>query len=160
MLEARAVIELVYKDASGSSGAVTLHIPVTTTYGQADVAASAVASVLASITSCVLVRQRIKYTVVRDPSTPAAFGSSIKRRGVFFFDTDDGSQQCLIEIPGILDSVLMTTGNGAGVLKPGKIDHIALVLCALAKDIRRARQSRYAQETSPRTAGARLGKQK
>jgi len=114
VLEARAVIELVFLDASGSTGAVTLHISTTSTYAQADAAATALASVLVSMTGGVLVRQRIKYSVVRDPSSSAAIGSSIKRRGAMFFSTVGLGAVGMVEVPGITDSVLVTSGPTDG----------------------------------------------
>jgi hypothetical protein len=110
VLSARAVIELVYQDASGSTGAVTVHVPVTSTYAEADVSANALASVLASVTSCVLVRQRIKYTIVRDNPLPAAIGSSIKRQGALFFATSGTNPDAIVTIPGIISDVLVTDG--------------------------------------------------
>lgn len=115
MLSERCLIELVYLDASGSSGAVSVSIPVTSTVSEAEASASALASVLASLTGCVLVRQRIKYIIVRDPSTPAALGSSIKRCGALFYTTVPEAPDAIVVIPGINSDVFLTDGCMAGI---------------------------------------------
>lgn len=72
------------------------------------------AAIIASITSCVLVRYRIKYRVVQVPPLPAATGSPVMRQGAFFFGTGDSTPIEVITIPGINDSVLETDGFCAG----------------------------------------------
>jgi hypothetical protein len=110
------IIELQYQDETSSKAALQVKVPIGTTYSAADAAATALASVVASITGCVLVRQRIIYKAVQSPKLMAATGSSIKRQGVFIFEHNEDGNQELIGIPGILDSVLATEEPGAGVL--------------------------------------------
>lgn len=112
--QARAIVELVWQDISGSTSATVVHLPPSTTYAAADAAATALASVVASMTDCVLVRQRIKYTVVRDPSAAAAIGSSIKRRACFFWTVSDDGPLALIEIPSPKESIFLSSGPTAG----------------------------------------------
>jgi hypothetical protein len=63
----------------------------------------------------VLVRQRIVYKVKPDTTSAAAFGSSIKRAGVFFFDCGSLVPPAVVTIPGIVDSVLITIGPASGI---------------------------------------------
>jgi hypothetical protein len=115
VIERRAVIELVYRDASGSNGAVTIHVPPDTTYADADVGAMALASVLASLTGGTLVKQRIKYLIVRDPTTVPLDGSDVVHRGAFVFADAADNAIGLCEVPGILDRTLLTSGPCADV---------------------------------------------
>lgn len=109
------VIELVYQDDSGSTGQVEMRLPAGTTYSVADVAAQAIASAFASITGAVLVRQRIRYRANASSRAAALTGSRNKRAGIFILENVDGLSQLLVQVPGILDSVILSTGNGAGV---------------------------------------------
>ena len=104
----------MYTDASGSNGALVVKVPSTRTVAAADVNASALASVVASLTSCNLLRQRITYTVVQSPPLTAAAGSSLKRQGAFFFSVDPPSPDGIVLIPGINDAILQTVGPCAG----------------------------------------------
>ncbi len=114
MLASRTFIELVFRDASGSTGAVTVHIPNATTYADAASGATALGAALASVSGCVLVRQRIIYRRVIDGSPSAAEGSTVKRRAVFYYDTEGGNPFALVEIPSPLDSIFLTSGVTAG----------------------------------------------
>lgn len=109
------ILELQYLDETGSKGAMQLHAPIGTTYAEIDASALAVASIFASITGCVLIRQRILFKAVTNPKETAAAGSSIKRQGAFVFEDETGEKQSLIAVPGILDSVLVETGVSAGI---------------------------------------------
>jgi hypothetical protein len=93
-----------------------MRAPLGTTYDEMDAGASALASILAPLTGAVLIRQRIIFKSVAVPQDVADVGSSIKRRGVFYFASDDDMSVTLVEVPGILEEMILTTGNGAGVL--------------------------------------------
>jgi hypothetical protein len=108
------VLELQYVDASGTKGAVTVKFPLGTTVAVIDAQASVLASLIAPITGCVLIRQRIIYKTVEVPRADADTGSSIYRAGVFFFDCGDDNPLELLSIPGILDETLVTDGPTAG----------------------------------------------
>jgi hypothetical protein len=103
-------------DETGSTGATTLNIPLSSTYDEAETSANALISVLLSITGCSLVRQRIRYKFNAETRDVAASGSTIKHTGVFLFHTADGNPLALVEVPAILDSVFFTEGPGAGSL--------------------------------------------
>ena len=114
MFANRTDVELIYSDASGSTAALVAHFPIDTTYAAAASMASALGAVVASISGCVLVRQRIKYVRVVDSSPPAAIGSSVKRRAVLFFGCGTDLPLALVEIVSPLDSIFLTSGPSAG----------------------------------------------
>lgn len=90
--------------------------PLGTTYAVLDAQASALASFIAPLTSCTLIRQRIIIKDVTEPRATPDVGSSIKRCGVFIFSDTFDENVVLVQVPGILDDVLATDGPGAGVL--------------------------------------------
>jgi len=110
------ILELQYQDETGSKGAVTMHLDEDTTVAEGDANAVALASLLASITSCTLVRQRIIYKAVAVPRSEPSAGSSIHRSGAFFFESESGDNVALVTVPGILNETLSTEGPSAGVL--------------------------------------------
>lgn len=116
MQQITPVLELVLMDETGSTAAVAIHLAIGSTYSAIDASATALASIVLSITGAVLVRQRIQYRAVNDTPTPAAIGSSIKRCGMFFFSCGEGNPSALVGVPGILDELITTDEPGAGVL--------------------------------------------
>lgn len=116
MIQQLPILELQYIDETGSKGVVLMQSPLGTTYDEMDASATAFASILAPLTGCVLVRQRIIFKAVAVPRVAADIGSFIKHRGVFYFASSDDNFVTLVEVPGLLDSTLMATGNGTGVL--------------------------------------------
>ena len=109
-------IGLILRDASGSTSEVVMRVQAGSTFEDAAAAATALAAVVLPLSGCIEVRRRIVYSFKPEEPTPAASGSSIKRCGVFIFDTTDADHQALVQVPAILDSVLVTTEPGAGVL--------------------------------------------
>jgi hypothetical protein len=114
VLTITAVVELVYLDDSGSRGAVTMHVDATSLATDIAAEAEALAAIIAPVTGCVLVTERIKYRIVQVPPLPDATGVSVKRVGAFFFSTNPPLPDAIITLPGILDSILETTGACAG----------------------------------------------
>jgi len=110
------VLELQYVDETGTRGALTVKYAVDTPYATIDASASALASLIAPITGCSLIRQRIIYKAVQNPKQTPTIGSVIVRQGVFIFEDGSGENQNLFTVPGLLDSKLVTTEPGAGVL--------------------------------------------
>lgn len=115
MLKPSAVVELVWQDESGSTSATTLFAPSSSTVEDIDAGITVLASFLAPLTGCVLVKQRIKY--VSAPFDPVLLtgGSPITKTGLFFFSTGPSTPDASIGIPGIKDSLLITDGPLAGV---------------------------------------------
>jgi hypothetical protein len=88
--------------------------PFDTTVAVIDASATALASIIAPITGCTLIRQRIIFRAKQLPRDVADTGSSTYNSGVLIFTTDDDGPNELLAVPGILDSVLLTDGPTAG----------------------------------------------
>lgn len=131
MIAQLPIIELLYQDETGSKGALQVRLPAGTTYEAANATAVAFAAFVAPLTGCVLIRQRIIYKAIADPRSAADVGSLIKRCGVFVFETDDGLNQLLIQVPGLLDSLLETDGDGAGILIDTSASEVLALLALL-----------------------------
>jgi len=108
------IVELQYVDETGTKGAVSVRYAVDTPYAVLDAEASAFASLIAPLTGCALIRQRILYKAVVDPRDVPDTGSTILSQGVFFFTTGDDTPMELIAVPGILEEVLSDVEPVAG----------------------------------------------
>lgn len=110
------VLELQYLDETGTKGTTSVRYPLGTTVAVMDAQASALASLIAPITGCVLIRQRIIYKAVETPRSVPDTGSTIVRSGVFVFASEDEASLAIVQVPGILDEMMETTGVGAGFI--------------------------------------------
>lgn len=115
MIEVLPTVELIWADASGSTASTTLSIPIGTTVAAADAALDELASVVAPLTGATLIKKRLTYRKVEKTPAAAAIGSSIKRAGVFILNTVEDTQLCLVSIPSIGDTYLVTSGFTAGI---------------------------------------------
>jgi len=113
VLRPDAIVELVWQDESGSTSATTLHCASSLTVIEIDVAATAVASILASMTGCVLIMQRIRYKTAYEPITLPAISTPITKVGAMFFSTEGDASDALIAIPAIKDAILVEDGPTA-----------------------------------------------
>ena len=128
MLKPTAAVELVWQDETGSTSATTVWASSSSTYDEIDASATALASILASLTGAVLVKQRIKYISVPDEPVIASGGASIKDTGSFFFSVGEDQAIALIVVHAIKDSIILDTGTGAGiVIDDSNIDVIAFI---------------------------------
>lgn len=93
----------------------------------AQAAAAGLRGVLDALTACTLVRQSVTYQLVETIAPTPAAGALASRVGVFIFTTSAADQYAVVEVPGLLDSFLQTTGPGAGLL----INQIAPAVQAL-----------------------------
>lgn len=93
-----------------------MRAPLGTTYAEMDASAAALASIIAPVTGCSLIRQRILFKSVAVPRPSADDSSPIVKAGAFFFTSDDEMSQALVTVPGISEDVIVTAGPGAGVL--------------------------------------------
>jgi len=109
------VLELQYVDETGTKGATTVKYPLGTTVAFMEAQATALASLIAPITGCVLIRQRIIYKAVQTPRDAPDTGSAVKSQGVFFFSTGDDTPLELLSVPGIEAEVISNAEPGAGV---------------------------------------------
>jgi len=87
---------------------------VDTPYAFMDAEASAFASLIAPLTGCALIRQRVIYKAVADPRDAPDTGSAIKSQGVFIMTTSDATPLELFAVPGILEEVLSDVEPVAG----------------------------------------------
>jgi hypothetical protein len=83
---------------------------------------------------CAFVRQSIVYAAVAAPVLAAAPSSDVTRVGEFIF-SDNGVNFCVVELDGIKDSELSTSGAGAGIMidlaNPAIADLVAELLSGL-----------------------------
>lgn len=133
MEQALPVLELQYVDEVGTKGATTVKYPLGTTVAFMEAQATALASLIAPITGCVLVRQRIIYRAVTNPRAVPDVGSTVKAQGVFIFSTGDDTPMELIGVPGIEQEVISNVEPGSGVaIDVTNSDVIAFVDSVLA----------------------------
>jgi len=116
VLKPTAVVELVWQDASGSVAAQTLFAPSSLTVSEIDAMASALASISAPLTGCVLLKQRIKYVVVPDEPNVTSGGAPIVHTGAFFFETTEPLPDGIILVHSVKDSIFQSSGPGAGYI--------------------------------------------
>jgi hypothetical protein len=104
------------------------------TIAEIDADATALASILASLTGAVLVRQRIKYKTAFEADTVASGSAPITRTGIFFFDTGGDLPDALISVPAIKDEMIMSTGTGAGVLIDTSNGYVSSFIAAVIEN--------------------------
>jgi len=114
VLKPSAKVELVWQDATGSTSATTLWVPSSSTVAEIDADATALASILASLTDAVLVRQRITYISVEETPASASGAAPITRTGSFFFNTPDDGPIADIFVKAIKDDIIETSGVRSG----------------------------------------------
>lgn len=115
MIQSQPYVQLVGVDDSQSVGYVRLHVRRSLDRTQVEAGAAAMRARLRSVSSIAFVRDNIIFPGVETaPRTPAA-GVQLDRRGVFIFGTVSPDEFALVELPGIVDSVLVTTGPTAGL---------------------------------------------
>jgi hypothetical protein len=116
VLKPTATIELVYADETGSTSAVVVNVPSSSSIAIMDATATALASLIAPMTDAVLVKIRHSYRTVYQADISEAGSNAIVFAGVFIFSDFEGSNLGIVVIPAIKDAFIMTSGNGAGVL--------------------------------------------
>lgn len=128
MLQPSAVVELIWQDASGSTAALTVFALSSFTVAEIDASASALASLVAPLTDCVLVGQRIRYKTAHEEHAMPDFSTPVTRAGVLFFSTDGVEVGGLVNVPAIADDYLIDVGPGAdAVIDIEDVDIVALV---------------------------------
>lgn len=78
-------------------------------------AAATFRGLVAACSDAVFIRQAVVFSAVESPRPEATAGADSTRVGVFVFATESGEYD-MVELHGIKDSELMTTGPGAGLL--------------------------------------------
>lgn len=128
MLKPTATIELVLMDETGSTSAVVLNVSSTTSTSVMDAQATALASLIAPLTDCVLIKIRYCYRAITGADISDAGSTPLATAGIIFLATTSEDHIGLVNIPAIKPSLFLTTGNGAGVLMDtSSSDLIALV---------------------------------
>ena len=126
MLRPTAVVELIWQDETGSTSATTVFAPSSLTVEQIDAKATALASIVASMTGCVLIKQRIKFIDATVPKPVPASSTPIIRTGAFFFSTNFAAPDGVILVPAIKDAILSDVEPLAGYgIDSDNIDVIA-----------------------------------
>ncbi len=116
MLKPTATIELVYIDETGSTSAVVVNVPASTSIATMDAQATALASLIAPMTDATLIKIRYSYRTVYQVNIADAGSNPLTVNGVFIFSDFDFNTAGLISIPGLKSSLIATDGNGAEVL--------------------------------------------
>lgn len=116
MLAPDAVVELVWQDETGSTAVTLLHAPSSLTVAEIASDAEALGAILASLTDAVLVRYRIKYRSVRETAVPATSDTPLTEAAVFVFSPGDELPMSVITVHSIKDSIMLTSGFGAGYI--------------------------------------------
>jgi len=148
-----AVVELVWQDETGSTAVTLLHTPSSLTVAEIDADAMALASILASLTDCTLVKSRIKYRNRPEERPVPVSDTPIHEQAVFIFATDDVTPLALIAVPSIKDSIMLTTGFGSGFIVDTSLDDviafidacISLPVCSPFSDEAISLESAYRQ---------------
>ena len=89
--------------------------PLGTTVAVIDASAMAFASLIAPLTGCTLIRQRIIYKAVATPRDVPDVGSTVYSQGVFIFSTGEDTPMELIGVPGIEEEAISDVEPFTGV---------------------------------------------
>lgn len=105
-----AQLKISFRDASGSPGSTTIHVPFATSATLALAAGVAMADTLPALSGCSVLGFSLSYDYVDDaPATPVA-GSRVEDKGVFQWLCANGLNTTFT-IPGIKDAVLLPDGR-------------------------------------------------
>jgi len=115
MLKPSAVVELIWQDATGSTGVTQLNAPSTLDREVIAADAAALAAIVVPLTNCSLIGIRVRYKT--EPALPVLLtgGSPITKTGIFFFSTGPSTPDALVSVPALKDSVVLSSGPTAGV---------------------------------------------
>jgi hypothetical protein len=103
-------------DETGSTSAVVVNVPSTSSIATMDATATALASLIAPMTDCVLVKIRHSFRNQFVVDIRDAGSNPITVAGMFFFEDFDGLHIGIVNIPALKSSLIISTGVGAGVL--------------------------------------------
>lgn len=132
MLKPSAIVELVLRDETGTQAALTLFTPSSLTVDTIAANAEAFAAIVLPLTRCSLVAIRVRYVAITDPPAEADGPSRTSHALALFFAVDGSASGGLVTVPGINDSVFVSSGPGAGaVLDLTNADVSALVSAIL-----------------------------
>jgi hypothetical protein len=133
VLKPTAEVQLIWQDETGSTGMTSVHAPVGLTVDEIDAGATALASILASLTGAVLVKQHIKYRSVTVPKPEPVNSTPIVRSGIFFFLPEAPAPYGIVNVPAIKESVINDAEPLAGLaIDRDNSDIIAFVAAILS----------------------------
>jgi len=110
-----ALIELVWRDETGTTAETVLHISSALDHHVIADAAEAVSAIMAPLTGAVLVRYRIKYQWLPDERLAPAGDTRITSCGMFFFSAGPSAIDGAIVVHSLKPDVLAVDGPLAGV---------------------------------------------
>ena len=110
MLRPTATIELIYTDETGSTSAVIINVPVSTSIAIMDATATALASLIVPMTDASLTKIRYKFKFEVDTPITDAGSNPITICGVFFCECGEDVPMEVIMLPSIKTSLLIHTG--------------------------------------------------
>lgn len=115
MITQRAQLTFSLLDASDSIGNMSFWLADGVDLAEIESAAATLRSLIAACTDAVFIRQSVVFSAVESPRPDAGAGADASRVGGLIFSCDTGELD-IIEIHGLKDEMLMTTGPGAGLL--------------------------------------------
>lgn len=116
MMQQLPQLRVTWLDGSGSTAETRLTIGSMATVSAIESAATSIVAALSAMTDAVFTQYEIVYNVVPSSGASPVLESDVLRQGVFIFQ-DVGSEDIgLVNVPSIIEDVLVTSGPGAGVL--------------------------------------------
>ena len=97
-------------DESGTPGKMALHFPSTTLVADAITSGDALATAVGFITGCVVRGYTLSYSRRETSVVAPADGARVENKGTFVFALANGLTS-RVEVPGILESVLLPSGS-------------------------------------------------
>lgn len=107
-------VELIWADETTGTGMTVLSLPIGTTVAVAYAAIDTLLSAMAPLSGAQIVRTRLRYKFRPDTPNVAALGSAVKHTGAFILDTEADEPGDILIVPGILDSLILTSEPLAG----------------------------------------------
>lgn len=115
MITQRAQLTFSLLDASDSIGNMSFWLADGVDLGDIESAAATLRGLIAACSDAVFIRQSVIFPAVESPHPVAGIGADASRVGGLIFSCDTGELD-IIEVHGLKDEMLMTTGPGAGLL--------------------------------------------
>ena len=115
MIAQRAQLHISLLDDSGTISHMSLRLKDGATVSTAASAAASFRGLAAACMDVVFVRQSITFSAVAAPIGAIGPTADCTRVGEFIF-SDNATDFCIVELDGIKDSELISTGPGAGIL--------------------------------------------
>lgn len=106
---------ITWRDSTDTSAVMAFHVRSGVEAVAAHTGIAGMRGLFVPITGCVPVRQAVTYSSLNGERPDPDVGIEAWREGVFIFDTVEPGQYAVLRIPGLLPSLLVTTGCGAGL---------------------------------------------